>query len=68
MTIQNQTKLIDRNGAPLERSDTLPQALDALRAESVQYKQLDDTTYSVYGWTFGIDGKGFYFYRNYNEI
>lgn len=67
MTIQNQIKLIDRNALPIESSDSLSQALDRCREAGVQYKQLNEQTYSVYGWTFGDDGKGFYFFRNYNE-
>lgn len=67
MTVQNQAKLIARNGEPLESSDTLSEALEKFEKRGTLVRKLDDQTHAVYGWTFGNDGKGFYYYRNYNQ-
>lgn len=67
MSIQNQTKLIDRNGDVLSAATSLQSAIDAMAEKGYAVTRIDDRTYNAYGWTFGEDGKGYYLFRNYNE-
>ncbi|AXC34290.1 hypothetical protein Shy_CDS0044 [Escherichia phage Shy] len=67
MTVQRHNDRIAKNGSHLESAKTLKQALDNLKAAGLKSEQLDERTHSIYGWTFGNDDKGYYFYRNYNQ-
>lgn len=67
MTVQRQAERIAKNGSHLESAKTLKQALDNLSEAGLSCQLLDERTYTIYGWTFGNDDKGYYFYRNYNQ-
>ena len=67
MSVQNQSKRIERNGESLQSSDTLSEALTKFQERGTLVRKLDEQTHTVYGWTFGNDDKGYYFYRNYNQ-
>lgn len=67
MSIQNQTKLIDRNEAVLSVATSLKGAVDAMAEKGYAVTRITDRLYNAYGWTFGEDEKGYFLFRNYNE-
>jgi len=64
MTARKQNDLIDRNGAVFDSDpSSVQQVIDECDRLGVSYRKIDDKTYRMYGWEFGNDWTGFYFFR-----
>lgn len=61
MSIQKQKMRIYRNELILSQCKTLDEALDKFSQKRIT--KIDDALYDVYGWRFGENKNGFYFYR-----
>lgn len=61
MSIKKQQERIYKNESILSKCKTLDEALDAFSDRRLT--KVDDNLYDVYGWRFGENEQGFYFYR-----
>ena len=61
MSIQQQKERLYRNEQRLAKCKTLDEALEEFSQKRLT--KIDSNLYGVYGWRFGENENGFYFYR-----
>jgi hypothetical protein len=67
MTEYRRKLRIEKNYEYINSARDLAEALATLSAEGLKPKQSGDNTYSIYGWMFGEDDEGYFFYRTFNQ-
>lgn len=67
MSLTKQKRIITRNGLAVQKVDNLQDALANCKRMKLNPKHIVDEHYTIYGWAFGNDDYGYYFYRLHDE-